>query len=199
MGKEGNCCNSLAREKDGFAMEAMIEILQNIDWQILRWIHSTLGCHALDFLMPKISLLGNAAAIWLICAFLMLLTKKHRKYGITLLIGLTLSFIIGSICLQPLLARPRPCWLETDIRLLIPKPADYSFPSGHTLSSFAAATILMRWNRQAGRLAFLLASLIAFSRLYLFVHFPSDVLGGAVLGVLTGYLSITLVRLLPGK
>lgn len=91
--------------------------------------------------------------------------------------------------LKNFVARPRPCWLDSSVRLLIANPTDYSFPSGHTLSSVIGATILTKTDRRFGYAAIPLAALIAFSRLYLYVHFPSDVLAAAVLGVLIGKVS----------
>ena len=96
------------------------------------------------------------------------------------------------------IARPRPCWLES-VPLLIANPADYSFPSGHTLSSVIGATILTRTDRRFGWAAISLAALIAFSRLYLYVHWPSDVLAGALLGILMGFLAERLVRYLQRR
>ena len=97
--------------------------------------------------------------------------------------------LVGNVCLKNLIARPRPCWLDSSVRLLIANPTDYSFPSGHTLSSTIAATILTKTDRRFGYVAIPLAVLIALSRLYLYVHFPSDVLAAAVLGVLIGKVS----------
>lgn len=167
----------------------MIAALQALDWEVLRWIQSTFRCGALDFLMPNISMLGDVGAIWLVIALVLIFSKKHRKCGITLLIALALCFLIGNLCLKPLVARPRPCWLDPGVTLLIPNETDFSFPSGHTLASFAAATVLLKWDRRYGICAFVLAFLIAFSRLYLYVHFPSDILGGMAIGVLIGLLA----------
>lgn len=96
--------------------------------------------------------------------------------------------LVGNVCLKSFIARPRPCWLDSSVRLLIADPTDYSFPSGHTLSSVIGATILTKTDRRFGYAAIPLAALIAFSRLYLYVHFPSDVLAAAVLGVMIGEL-----------
>mgnify|MGYP001534438284 FL=1 len=93
---------------------------------------------------------------------------------------------VGNVCLKHLVARPRPCWLDESVPLLIASPTDYSFPSGHTLSSTISATILTKTDRRFGYAAIPMAALLAFSRLYLFVHFPSDVLAGAVLGLVIG-------------
>ena len=155
----------------------------NLDWTILHWIQDTLVCPALDFLMPKITLLGDGDAVWLLAAAL-LITKKYRRYGVLLLVALALGVLTGNLTLKPLIARPRPCWVDESVRLLIPKPTDYSFPSGHTLSSVIGATVLTKANAKFGLAAIPLAALIAFSRLYLYVHF----LGAAVLGVAIGLL-----------
>ena len=136
--------------------------------------------------MPKVTLLGNGGAVWILAAAILLATKKYRKYGAFLLVGLAVGVLVGNLMLKPLIARPRPCWRDESVQLLIANPTDYSFPSGHTLSSVIGATVLTKANRNFGLLAIPPAALIAFSRLYLYVHFPTDVLGAAVLGVAIG-------------
>lgn len=116
----------------------------------------------------------------------MLCTKKYRRQGVILLAGLGAGVLVGNVCLKNLIARPRPCWLDDSVKLLIPVPTDYSFPSGHTLSSVIGATVLTKTNRRFGWAAIPLAAIIAFSRLYLFVHYPSNILAGAVLGAAIG-------------
>ena len=111
------------------------------------------------------------------------------RAGLLLLGGLAVGVLVGNVCLKNFIARPRPCWLDSSVRLLIADPTDYSFPSGHTLSSVIGATILTKTDRRFGYAAIPLAALIAFSRLYLYVHFPSDVLAAAVLGVMIGELA----------
>ncbi len=164
----------------------MLDFIVNADWSILRWIQSLFGCGFMDFLMPKITLLGDSGAIWVLTAIVMLCTKKYRKNGILLLTGLAAGLLIGNIALKNLVARPRPCWLDTDFVLLLTSPTDYSFPSGHTLASVISATILTMTNKKFGFAAIPLAALIAFSRLYLFVHYPSDVFAAAILGFVIG-------------
>ena len=162
----------------------------NLDWSILHWIHNTLACPALDFLMLKITLLGNGGMIWLLTSGALICTKKYRKQGILLLGGLAAGVLVGNVFLKNLIARPRPCWVDSGVRLLIANPTDYSFPSGHTLSSVIGATVLAKTDRRFGYTAIPLAALIAFSRLYLYVHFPSDVLAAAVLGIVIGEVSV---------
>jgi len=164
--------------------------VQALDWAVLRWIQRVFSCGFLDFLMPKVSFLANGGAVWILAALGLLCIKKYRRYGVFLLAGLALGVLAGNAVLKNLIARPRPCWLDTGVQLLIANPTDFSFPSGHTLASSIGATVLTRANRKFGRAAVPLAVLIAFSRLYLYVHFPTDVLGAALLGVLIGFFSV---------
>lgn len=158
----------------------------NLDQTILYWIHDNLSCGLLDVLMQKLTLLGSGGAIWLLAAGGMLCTKRYRRQGVILLAGLAAGVLVGNVCLKNLIARPRPCWLDDSVTLLIATPTDYSFPSGHTLSSVIGATVLTKANRKFGWAAIPAAAVIAFSRLYLFVHYPSDILAGAALGVAIG-------------
>ena len=159
----------------------------NLDQTILYyWIHDALSCGVLDMLMPKLTLLGSGGAVWLLAAAIMLCTKKYCRQGMILLAALVVGVLVGNVCLKNLIARPRPCWLDDSVKLLISSPTDYSFPSGHTLSSVVGATVLTKTDRRFGWAAIPIAVIIAFSRLYLFVHYPSDILAGAILGVAIG-------------
>ena len=109
---------------------------------------------------------------------------------VMLLAGLVVAMLAGNLAMKNLFARPRPCWLDESVPLLIARPSDYSFPSGHTMAAAIGATILTAADRRFGWAAIPLAVLIAFSRMYLYVHFPSDILGGAVLGVGIGLLML---------
>lgn len=164
----------------------MTELTAQIEFSILYWIQDVLKCGFLDFLMPKITFLGSAGLIWLLSAGVLLITPKHRRVGILLLAGLLAGVLIGNVAMKPLFARERPCWIDTTVQLLVSVPKDYSFPSGHTLSSVIAATVLTAADRRFGAVAIPVAVLIALSRLYLFVHFPSDVLAAAILGIVIG-------------
>ena len=159
-----------------------------LDQTILHGIHAALTGPFLDFLMPKITAFGNGGAIWLLAAGCLLCTKKYRRQGVLLLGGLAVGVLVGNVALKNLIARPHPCWVES-VPLLIASPTDYSFPSGHTLSSAIGATILTKTDRRFGYAAISLAVLIALSRLYLYVHFPSDVFAAALLGLLIGELT----------
>lgn len=166
----------------------VFEWVQQMDWAVLHAIRGIFQCSVLDFLMPKITALGNGGAIWIAAAAAITVSKKYREYGAAMFAALA-----GNVCLKHLVARARPCWVES-VPLLIENPTDYSFPSGHTLSSVIGAFLLTAANRRFGWAAIPLAVLIGFSRLYLYVHFPSDVLASVVLGVLLGAVAACAVR-----
>ena len=147
-----------------------------------------------DFIFPIITMLGNAGTVWLLTGVCLTITKKYRLYGIMIFITLALTYTLGEFVLKPMIARPRPFLAFPGRALLIPPPNGYSFPSGHAGSSFSAAMILWRANKKIGTVGFGLAVLIAFSRVFLFVHYPSDVLAGAVLGVLCAFLTISVCQ-----
>lgn len=164
-----------------------MQTITDIDFIILNFLHEKLSCGFLDILMPMITFLGNAGMIWIAAALILLFIKKHRKNAFMLMGGLVCCAVVGNLILKNLVARARPCSLNTTVNLLISAPTDYSFPSGHTMSSFAAAVILYHADKRLGIPALMLAFLIAFSRLYLYVHFPSDVIAGALIGASIGH------------
>ncbi len=163
-----------------------MDFIQSLDWQILHFIRDSLACPFLDFIMPKLTLLGDKGIVWIAISLILLCTKKYRKCGVLCLCGMLAGLLIGNVALKNLIARPRPCWIE-NVGLLVKNPTDFSFPSGHTLSSVISAVILTLANKRFAFFAVPLAVIIAFSRLYLYVHFPSDVLFGALLGVAIGF------------
>ena len=154
----------------------------NFEFLVLDFIKEYIKNPFFDFLMPKITALGNGGIIWIVAALILLAIPKYRKSGIALSVGLLACLVIGNIILKPLIARIRPFDLVEGIELLISAPTDFSFPSGHTLSSTVAATILTMTDKRFGYFAIPLAVLIAFSRLYLYVHFLTDVRGGVLIG-----------------
>lgn len=160
-----------------------------IEIQILDWIQG-LRTPAGDIFMPVITSLGNAGIIWILLAALLLIIPKTRKTGAVLAIALVLDVVLCNGIIKNLAARMRPYDRNPVVELLIHKPIDYSFPSGHTVASFAAVSALyFAGEKHMWKPVLVLAVLIAFSRLYLYVHYPTDVIGGAVLGILCGYLA----------
>ena len=112
-----------------------MDCITNIDFTVLNWLHDTLSCRFVDSVMPVITKLGSKGIIWLAVAFVMMCTRKYRKCGILMVISLIAGVLIGNLFLKNIIARPRPCWINEDFPMLIGVPGDYSFPSGHTLSS----------------------------------------------------------------
>lgn len=137
----------------------------------------------LDKLMVILSTLGNAGIFWIVLGVLLLIPKKYRRCGIQMIAAMAVTFIIGNLLIKNLVARDRPCWIDPGIALLVQNPADYSFPSGHSMNGFTAAVTLFCHDKRLGIPALILAALIAFSRLYNFVHFPTDVFVGIVIGI----------------
>ena len=150
----------------------------NIELKILDFIQ-TLHIPILDKIMVWITSLGDAGMIWILLTAIFLIMPKTRRTGSIMLAALLVQTILCNMVLKNLFARTRPYDVNTTIQLLVPKLQDFSFPSGHTSASF---TIVSVWKP-----ALVLACLIAVSRLYLYVHYPTDVLGGVILGILSGY------------
>ncbi len=164
-------------------------MIQQLDFALLDWIQAHLKCGFLDFLMPKVTLLAEGGIFLILIGLALLFWKSHRLCGAAELTGLAVGLLLGNVLLKNLIARARPCWLNTGVQLLIASPKDYSFPSGHTLHCFIAAAVLMRFDKRLGYSMLAIAVLVAFSRLYLYVHFPTDVLACAALGTLIGWLT----------
>ena len=163
----------------------------NIDKSILRFTEIYIQSPLLDRVMPFISRLGDHGYIWIAISIIFILNKKYRKAGILALCSLFIGMILGEVLLKNIIARPRPFVEMPNIELLIPKPTTYSFPSGHTASSFAAAGAFAKiiHDKKITIPLFLLACMISFSRVYLMVHYPTDIIGGIILGLLSANLA----------
>lgn len=157
-----------------------------LEFAVLNWIQAVFRCAVLDAVMPVFTALANHGEIWIILALVLLVRKKTRATGLALGCGLALDGIVCNLLLKPLVGRVRPFAINTAVQLLIEAPLDASFPSGHTAVSFAAAGALYGAGSPHWRWAAVIAALMGFSRLYLYVHWPSDVLAGAVIGWLCG-------------
>ena len=166
--------------------------MNEFEVNILWWIREHLTHPFLDTVMPYISSLARHGEFWILLALILLCFKKTRKAGVAMAIAMACGYLIGNMGMKNLFARIRPYDL-VEVELLVEKLHDFSFPSGHTLVSFEAATALWVYHRKWGVAALILATLIALSRLYLFVHYPTDVLVGLVLGVVIALLACRLV------
>lgn len=141
----------------------------------------------LDRTMVLASGLGNNGIIWIVFILFLFAVRRYRRYGIAVGASLMLSMVICAV-LKIAVHRIRPCDINTAVQLLIARPTDFSFPSGHTTASFAVTTALFYYRNRLWIPAGIVSVFIGFSRLYLYVHFPSDVLGGILLGI-TGAVS----------
>lgn len=179
-------------------------LAEHFDLPILDWIAANLWCPALDAIMPVITALGDAGIFWMLVAAALLLNKKTRRVGVGMGIAMLTGLLLCNATLKPLCQRPRPYDYQYDvfgklIPLIIERQHDFSFPSGHTIASFEAAGVIALNNKKWGIGALVLACLIAFSRLYLYVHYPSDVLVSIVLGLTLALLGNWLSRRIPDR
>lgn len=158
------------------------------DFPVLYFIREHFSNPILDFLMPILSFITEGGVIWFIIALILIFVPrfkaKYRACGIMMIIAMAAVFISSELVLKNIVCRVRPCYIDTSVELIVNSPGGYSFPSSHSCSSFAAATVIFLNNKRVGLFALLFAGAVAFSRLYVFVHFPTDVLAGCLLGVL---------------
>lgn len=193
----------------------------SFDYPILEFIRNYLSNSFFDKAMPYISLFGEWGAFWIAVAVILVLFKKTRKTGWSMGAALMLGLIICNGILKTLIARDRPFiyyaenmelipelkdWVilkEEDLKWLFSSDLHRSFPSGHTIACFEAATVLMIKNKWLGIPATIIAFLVAYSRLYLYVHYPTDVLFSMFAGILLGLLGCAIVaivyKFLPTK
>lgn len=161
----------------------MLQTLLELDSNILLWIQDVIRSDILTPIVVFITHLGDKGAIWMVLAIALALPKKTRRASVLTLMALLVSYIINNVVLKNAVARTRPYEVIDSLQLLIQRQKDFSFPSGHTASSFAAAVVLYRrLPKKYGVLLMVLAVLISLSRLYVGVHYPSDVLCGAISG-----------------
>lgn len=169
-----------------------------MDWEInfLKYIINNLHNETMTGIMEFITSLGNGGFIWIVLAIIMVAIPKMRKTGINMSLSLIMVFILVNLIIKPLIGRDRPFQINDDIfnSILIAFPKDSSFPSGHTSASFAGAVAVFCCNKRVGICLLILAVLIAFSRLYFAVHFPTDVIAGCVIGTLVGIASNKILK-----
>lgn len=163
----------------------MIEWFDSI---VLDWFQ-TIQNPVLTSVLRLFTLIGEGGAVWIAMGILLLVRKSSRTAGMAVLLSLIFCLITGNAFLKNVVARPRPCWRHPEIDMLIGIPRDYSFPSGHTMSSFAAATGVFLWDKRWGVAALAGAAVIAASRMYFYVHYPTDILAGLLIGLFLALIS----------
>ena len=154
----------------------------------------------LDITMTSITALGDGGIFWIILACALLAYPKTRTTGLVVAAALCFDLVLCNGILKNLFARIRPFDVNTSIELIVNRPKDYSFPSGHTAASFAAVSALyFSGARKLWKVMLPIALAIAFSRLYLYVHYPTDILGGALTGIVAGYAGYKVVEMVRRK
>ena len=191
----------------------MLELLNalavSFDLPILDWIQAHLQSGLMDTIMPIITMFGDAGIFWMIWATLLLFFPKTRRTGLGMWFAMAMGLLICNIIMKPAIGRMRPYDYQIDIlgktwndlliggKLLVETPHDFSFPSGHTIASFEASTVLLLNSKLMGIPAVILAILIAFSRMYLYVHYPTDVIFSVFAGILFGIIGNLIAKKIP--
>ena len=167
---------SVKQYKEGFTME--LNILHAIQ---------TLHNPVLDKIMILVfnNLVGSIGQLWIVAGIVLLLIPKTRKCGVAVILSYVVSYLIGNEWLKDLIARPRPCAVDDTVLMIVKKPSSFSCPSVHTYLAFASAMAIFHYYKKPGTGVLIFAVLVGFSRMYFFVHYPTDVLFGAVLGIVT--------------
>lgn len=176
----------------------------SFDLPILDWIQANLQSGFMDKFMPFITMFGDDGIFWIAWAVLLLFFPKTRKIGLGMGFALIMGLLVCNVTLKPLIERPRPYDFQQEqfgimIQLLTERMHDFSFPSGHTIASFEAATVLLKNSKKMGIPAMILAVLIAFSRLYLYVHYPTDVIFSVFAGILFAFIGDALAAKVAPK
>lgn len=177
----------------------MIELISVFDRGLIEFIQNNLHNPIMDKVMVFITTLGDAGLIWILMGIALLINKKYRKVGFMVLGALALGSILGEGIIKNIVQRDRPFISMEGIDMLIKAPTSYSFPSGHTTSSFAAAGVIAINFKNKSVYVFTLAVLIAISRIYLGVHFPTDIISGIVLGLSCAYVSVFIIERIYNK
>ncbi|MDF2610744.1 MAG: phosphatase family protein [Lachnospiraceae bacterium] len=170
----------------------MITVLNGLDLRILETISQYIHNPVLDKIMIGLTTLGDSGLLWILFGMILIITKKYRYVGVMVLCALLLNFIVVDGILKNIIQRPRPFEAIPTLNLLIEKPLSYSFPSGHASSAFAAAGILIYGFKKYRFYIIALAGLMAFTRIYLTVHYPTDILAGMIIGLISSRIVIQL-------
>lgn len=173
----------------------MWEALMNLDGNILLWIQEYLRNDALTPIVTFITHLGEDGWIWILLTLAMLFSKKTRKVGAMSAVALIIMLLFNNMFLKNLVARTRPYDVIPGLIPLVPKLSSFSFPSGHTSSAFSAGSVMFRkLPKKFGVPILIFAIIMGLTRLYVGVHYPTDVLFGALEGIVIGFAAEAIVN-----
>ncbi len=186
-------------------MTAFFDSLLGFDLAVFEWVQS-IQSHFLTAIMTTVTTLGDEGIIFIVLGLVLLCTKKYRKAGVSILVALVVMLLLNNIVLKELIARPRPFNLDPETYdwwyevykypyFNIHQPSSYSFPSGHTSSAFAAAIALLCHDRKLGIPTTIFAAIMGFSRIYVEVHYCTDVIGGAIVGIIYALIGVLIAKL----
>lgn len=177
-----------------------LDAVFQMDSSILLWLQNDVRGGILTPIMTVITHLGDKGALWIGLTLVLLVLRKTRRLGVRCAVAIIVGFVVTNLIIKNLVARVRPYELIQGLECIVPKADDWSFPSGHTTNSFACAWVLFRETpKKCGVPALILAILIAFSRLYVGIHYPTDVLAGIVFGIASACFSLWCVPKLERK
>ena len=172
-----------------------MEKLLELDGNILLWIQNNLRNDFLDAVMKTITSLGDHGFIWIILTVLFFLVKRTRRLGFTTALSMLMTLFAVNIVIKNIVARTRPYEVVEGLNRIIGAQDDFSFPSGHTAHAFAfSVVIFLMLSRKWGMFALVFAFLMGFTRLYVGVHYPTDVIAAALIGTVMAFLSVFVVR-----
>ncbi len=179
----------------------MLQFIKTFDVNTIDFINNHLQYPFLNKIMAFITALGNSGLFWIVLTIALIISKKYRKIGLLAACSLLLSSIIGLKIFKPLFQRPRPFIEFSYIKPYIPKLTSYSFPSGHATIAFSVAGIIVKMVKQKiySIPIIILACLVAISRVYLMVHYPSDVIAGIILGLICSYLVLLIFKKIQSR
>lgn len=171
-------------------MDSLFESFLEFDLQVFQWV-ANLYNPILDKIMVLITYSGEAGAIFIVISAILLFNKKYRKIGFCMLISMLIMLIFNNLILKEIFERSRPFnleltwWVEEYVYPnLVSYPSSFSFPSGHTSSAFAAAIACLWYNKKIGIPVTIFAFIMGFSRIYVGVHYFSDVVFGIIVGII---------------
>ncbi|MBQ8974632.1 MAG: phosphatase PAP2 family protein [Oscillospiraceae bacterium] len=166
----------------------MMQTIQTIDSSILLFIQNNIRGGALTPIMLFFTTIGNLGIVWLALGAVLMCFRRYRKMGFCVILCIALAWVVNDGVIKHIVCRPRPFTAVFGLQTLVTRPTSYSFPSGHSCSSFCAAAVLTRFRGSRLAPVFIVALLIALSRIYVGVHYPTDILTGAVIGTVCGAL-----------